>query len=148
MGKAMRPCSGKWPRNSWVCPSTRCASPMVTPMRSITAAAEKVIARGKEIAAHLLEASALDIEFSDGRFRVAGTDRGIDLAEVAKASFLPPKMPKGMELGLQGGAVIAPSDASFPNGCHVCEVEIDPETGVTQMVRYTVVDDVGRVVNP
>ena len=112
------------------------------------AAAEKVIARGKEIAAHLLEASALDIEFSDGRFRVAGTDRGIDLVEVAKVSFLPPRMPKGMELGLQGGAVIAPSDASFPNGCHVCEVEIDPETGVTQMVRYTVVDDVGRVVNP
>jgi aerobic carbon-monoxide dehydrogenase large subunit len=112
------------------------------------AAAEKVIARGKEIAAHLLEASALDIEFSDGRFAVAGTDRGIDILEVAKASFLPPRMPKGMELGLQGSAVTAPSDASFPNGCHVCEVEIDPETGVTQMVRYTVVDDVGRVVNP
>jgi len=112
------------------------------------AAAEKVIARGKEIAAHLLETSALDIEFSDGRFAVGGTDRGIDLAEVARASFLPPKMPKGMELGLQGGAVTAPSDASFPNGCHVCEVEIDPETGVTRMVRYTVVDDVGRVVNP
>ena len=112
------------------------------------AAAEKVIARGKEIAAHLLEASALDIEFSDGRFTVAGTDRGVDLVEVAKASFLPGRTPKGMELGLQGGAVVAPSDASFPNGCHVCEVEIDPETGVTHMVRYSVVDDVGRAVNP
>jgi carbon-monoxide dehydrogenase large subunit len=111
-------------------------------------AADRVIARGKEIAAHLLEASALDIEFADGRFTVAGTDRGIDLVEVAKASFLPAKMPKGMELGLQGGAVAAPLDASFPNGCHVCEVEIDPETGATHMVRYTVVDDVGRVVNP
>ena len=115
---------------------------------AFTAAAEKVIARGKEIAAHLLEASALDIEFSDGRFTVAGTDRGIDLVEVAKASFLPGRIPKGTELGLQGGAVMAPSEASFPNGCHVCEVEIDPETGATQMVRYTVVDDVGRVVNP
>ncbi|HKX07036.1 MAG TPA: xanthine dehydrogenase family protein molybdopterin-binding subunit [Stellaceae bacterium] len=111
-------------------------------------AAEKVIARGKEIAAHLLETSALDIDFADGRFTVAGTDRGIDLVEVAKVSFLPPRMPKGMELGLQGAAVMAPADASFPNGCHVCEVEIDPETGVTQMVRYTVVDDVGRTVNP
>jgi carbon-monoxide dehydrogenase large subunit len=60
---------------------------------------------------------------------------------------MPPKM-KGMELGLQGTAVMAPADASFPNGCHVCEVEIDPETGVTRLVRYSVVDDVGRVVNP
>jgi carbon-monoxide dehydrogenase large subunit len=110
-------------------------------------AAEKVIARGKEIAAHLLEASALDIEFADGRFAVAGTDRGIDLVEVAKTSFLPARM-KGLELGLTGNAVMAPADSSFPNGCHVCEVEIDPETGVTRLVRYTVVDDVGRVVNP
>jgi len=111
-------------------------------------AANKVIARGKDIAAHLLEASALDVEFSDGRFAVAGTDRGIDLVEVAKASFLPPRMPRGMELGLQGAAVLAPAGASFPNGCHVCEVEIDPETGVTRLVAYTVVDDVGRTINP
>jgi carbon-monoxide dehydrogenase large subunit len=111
-------------------------------------AARKVIERGKEIAAHLLEASALDIEFTDGRFTVAGTDRGIEITELAKASFLLPKMPKGMELGLQGGAVIAPSGASFPNGCHICEVEIDPETGMVRLVAYSVVDDVGRVVNP
>jgi len=111
-------------------------------------AARKVIERGKEIAAHLLEASALDIEFTDGRFTVAGTDRGIEITELAKASFLLPKMPKAMELGLQGGAVIAPSGASFPNGCHICEVEIDPETGMARLVAYSVVDDVGRVVNP
>jgi len=111
------------------------------------AAADRVIARGKEIAAHLLEASALDIDFADGRFMVSGTDRGIGLIEVAKASFLPLKM-KGLELGLHGLAVMAPADASFPNGCHVCEVEIDPETGITDIVRYTVVDDVGRTVNP
>jgi carbon-monoxide dehydrogenase large subunit len=68
--------------------------------------------------------------------------------ELAKASFLLPRLPKGMEIGLQGGAVVTPGDATFPNGCHVCEVEIDPETGVTRLRRYTVVDDVGRVVNP
>jgi len=111
-------------------------------------AARKVIERGKEIAAHLLEASALDIEFTDGRFTVAGTDRGIEITELAKTSFLLPKMPRGMELGLQGSAVIAPSGASFPNGCHICEVEIDPETGMVRLVAYSVVDDVGRVVNP
>ena len=115
---------------------------------AFVAAAQKVIQRGKEIAAHLLEAAPVDIEFADGRFTVAGTDRGIDLIEVAKASFLLPKLPKGMEIGLQGGAVVTPGDATFPNGCHVCEVEIEPDTGVTRLCRYTVVDDVGRVVNP
>ena len=115
---------------------------------AFVAAAQKVIQRGKEIAAHLLEAAPVDIEFADGRFTVAGTDRGIDLVEVAKASFVLPKLPKGMEIGLQGGAVVTPGDATFPNGCHVCEIEIDPETGVTRLRRYTVVDDVGRVVNP
>ena len=121
---------------------------MATGGTAIFHAANKVIARGKEIAAHLLEASALDIEFADGRFTVAGTDRGIELTEIAKASFLPARMPRGMELGLQGVAVTSPDGATFPNGCHVCEVEIDPETGVTRLVSYVVVDDVGRAVNP
>ena len=121
---------------------------MATGGTAIFHAANKVIERGKEIAAHLLEASSLDIEFVDGRFRVAGTDRGMDITELAKAAFVPARMPKGMELGLQGVAVTAPEGATFPNGCHVCEVEIDPETGVTQLVSYTVIDDVGRAVNP
>jgi carbon-monoxide dehydrogenase large subunit len=111
-------------------------------------AAEKIIEKGKLIAGHLLEASALDIEFKDGRFTVAGTDRSIDLVEVAKASFLAARMPRGLELGLDAKAVVTPPGPTFPNGCHVCEVEIDPDTGVARVVRYTVIDDVGRVVNP
>jgi carbon-monoxide dehydrogenase large subunit len=111
-------------------------------------AAQKIIEKGKLIAGHLLEASPLDIDFDDGRFRVAGTDRAIALIEVAKASFVAQRMPKGMELGLDARAVVTPPGATFPNGCHVCEVEIDPETGVVRIVRYAVADDVGRVVNP
>jgi carbon-monoxide dehydrogenase large subunit len=111
-------------------------------------AAQKIIEKGKLIAGHLLEASALDIDFANGRFSVTGTDRGVDLVEVAKASFIPLRMPRGLELGLDAQAVVTPPGATFPNGCHVCEVEIDPETGMAKIVRYAVVDDVGRVVNP
>jgi carbon-monoxide dehydrogenase large subunit len=111
-------------------------------------AAQKIIEKGKLIAGHLLEASPLDIEFADGRFTVAGTDRGIELVEVAKASFVAQRLPRGMELGLDAQAVVTPPGATFPNGFHVAEVEIDPETGSLQIVRYAVVDDVGRVVNP
>ena len=111
-------------------------------------AAQKIIEKGKLIAGHLLEASALDIEFADGRFAVSGTDRSIDLVEVAKASFIPQGIPHGLELGLNAQATVTPPGPTFPNGCHVCEVEIDPETGVARIVRYAVVDDVGRVVNP
>jgi aerobic carbon-monoxide dehydrogenase large subunit len=111
-------------------------------------AARKIIEKGKLIAGHLLEASALDIEFADGRFAVVGTDRSIDLTEVAIASFVPQRMPRGVELGLDAQAVVTPPGPTFPNGCHICEVEIDAETGVAKIVRYAVVDDVGRVVNP
>lgn len=111
-------------------------------------AAQKVIERGKKIAAHLLEASTGDIEFEKGRFSISGTDRGISLSDVARASFIRAKLPADMELGLDEKATIAPADATFPNGCHICELEIDADTGVTQIVDYTVVDDVGRVVNP
>ncbi|HEX7969168.1 MAG TPA: xanthine dehydrogenase family protein molybdopterin-binding subunit, partial [Stellaceae bacterium] len=112
------------------------------------AAANKIIEKGKLIAGHLLEASALDIEFRDGRFTVAGTDRSIDLVEVAKTAFLSQRLPRGMELGLDAQAVVTPPGPTFPNGFHVCEVEIDPDTGVAEIVRYAVADDVGRVVNP
>ncbi|MGE3148412.1 MAG: xanthine dehydrogenase family protein molybdopterin-binding subunit [Pseudorhodoplanes sp.] len=111
-------------------------------------AAERIVERGKKIAAHLLEADAADIEFTDGAFVVAGTDRRIALPEVAKASFNIARMPADTELGLQSTANVAPSGAAFPNGCHVCEIEIDPETGVSRIERYTVIDDVGRVINP
>ncbi|HXZ02267.1 MAG TPA: xanthine dehydrogenase family protein molybdopterin-binding subunit [Stellaceae bacterium] len=111
-------------------------------------AAQKIIDKGKLIAGHLLETSVLDIEFADGRFAVRGTDRSIDLADVAMASFISQRMPRGVELGLDARAVVTPPGPTFPNGCHVCEVEIDPETGVARILRYAVVDDVGRVVNP
>lgn len=111
-------------------------------------AAHKVVERGKEIAAHMLEASTVDIEFADGMFTVAGTDRKVRLRDVARASYVRAQMPPDMELGLQANAVIAPGGATFPNGCHVCEVEIDPDTGIASIVRYTVADDVGNVVNP
>jgi carbon-monoxide dehydrogenase large subunit len=111
-------------------------------------AAQKVIERGKLIAAHRLEASPLDIEFADGRFTVSGTDRAIALADVAKVSFVQAQLPPGMEMGLTGAAIVAPSKATYPNGCHIAEVEIDPETGVVKVVGYWVVDDVGRMINP
>lgn len=111
-------------------------------------AAAKVIDRGKQIAAHVLEAAEADIEFAEGRFRVAGTDRAVPLEQVARMSYQPAKLPPGSELGLGGAAVVVTKDATFPNGCHVCEVEIDPETGSTEVQRYVVVDDVGTVINP
>ena len=111
-------------------------------------AAEKIVEKAKLIAAHLLEASPVDIEFNAGRFAVAGTDRSITLTEVAKASFLPAKLPPGVEPGLFENATFVPEDDTYPNGSHVCEVEIDPETGETAIVGYWVVDDVGVVVNP
>jgi len=111
-------------------------------------AAEKVIEKAKKIAAHLLEASDVDVEFSDGVFTVAGTDRDVTLTEVAKASFTPARLPKGVEPGLFESATFAPEDDTYPNGSHVCEVEIDPDTGMTEVVGYWVVDDVGKMVNP
>ncbi len=111
-------------------------------------AADKVIDKATEIAAHLLEASAADLEFAEGKFVVAGTDREITLRDVAKASFLPAKLPAGMEPGLFESATFVPDDDTYPNGSHVCEVEIDPDTGTVEIVGYWVVDDVGTMVNP
>jgi aerobic carbon-monoxide dehydrogenase large subunit len=108
----------------------------------------KIIDKGKQIAANLLEASAVDIEFSDGQFRVAGTDRHVDLFDVAAAARDPAKLPPGMEPGLDTTQFQNPAGATFPNGCHIAEVEIDPASGVTTILRYTVVDDFGAVVNP
>ena len=112
------------------------------------AAAEKIIERGKTIAAHLLEAATIDIAFDRGFFSVAGTDRAIRIEAVAQASYIPSKLPPKSEWGLGGQAIVAVEDATFPNGCHVCEVEIDPETGAIDLLSYTVVDDVGTVINP
>lgn len=108
----------------------------------------KIEAKARKIAAHQLEASEADIEFQDGIFRVSGTDREISLKDVAKASFLPAKLPPGLEPGLYETATFAPDQDTYPNGSHVCEVEIDPETGTVEILGYKVVDDVGIMINP
>ena len=108
----------------------------------------KIIDKGKQIAANLLEASAADIEFGDGEFRIVGTDRHVDLFDVAKAAQDPAKLPPGMEPGLDMTQVQNPAGATFPNGCHIAEVEIDPDSGITTILRYTIVDDFGDVINP
>ncbi len=115
---------------------------------ALVGAAVKIIHRGKQIASHFLEAAVEDIEFEDGQFRVAGTDRGIGIEELAKRSYIPGQLPMSEEMGLSALLITRPGDATFPNGCHVCEVEVDPETGETALLRYVVVDDVGTVINP
>jgi carbon-monoxide dehydrogenase large subunit len=115
---------------------------------ALVIASDKIIAKGKKIAAHLMEAAEPDVVFDAGKFIVAGTDRSVTIKEVAKAAYEPEKLPKGLEPGLYETGTFSPENHTFPNGCHVCEVEIDPDTGVVDVVRYTVVDDVGTVINP
>jgi carbon-monoxide dehydrogenase large subunit len=112
-----------------------------------TIAVDKIIAKASKIAAHAMETAEADIEFSDGLFRVAGTDRAVSLQEVAQAAYVPSRLPPGLETGLYEVASFSPEIPNFPNGCHVCEVEIDPETGASQVLHYIVVDDVGTVIN-
>ena len=111
-------------------------------------AADKIVDKGKRIAAHMLEAAEDDIEFADGAFAIAGTDRDVSLGEVAKAAFQPARLPPDIEPGLIESGTYRSTVASYPNGCHVCEVEIDRETGATRILRYVVVDDFGTVINP
>ena len=109
---------------------------------------EKIIEKATRIAAHQLEAAEADIEFSEGTFTVAGTDRTISLTEVAKASYKAGTLPPDIEPGLDAVFTFEATAENFPNGCHICEVEIDEDTGVIDVVRYNVVDDVGTVLNP
>jgi aerobic carbon-monoxide dehydrogenase large subunit len=122
--------------------------------RSITAssmaiveASKQVIEKGKRAAAHLMEAAEGDIEFSDGRFTIAGTDRSIDIIELARR-LREGKMPDGVPDTLDVDHTTEPIPSTFPNGCHVVEVEIDPETGILEIARYTGVNDFGTIVNP
>jgi len=115
---------------------------------AVTRASEKIVERGRRIAARMMEAAPEDVQFRDGRFSVAGTDRGVAFAEVARTAYVPRLLPQGMEPGFSETAAFTPPAVTFPNGCQVCEVEIDPETGVVRIVRHTVIDDVGRMVNP
>jgi carbon-monoxide dehydrogenase large subunit len=122
---------------------------MMNSGQAIVEAAAKVIEQGRQIASHALEASAGDIEFRDGRFVVAGTDRSIGIMELAdklhaRAIRLPPEAPRSLDVK----HVSEGAPSAYPNGCHVCEVEIDPETGQTAVVKYTAVNDFGTVINP
>jgi carbon-monoxide dehydrogenase large subunit len=115
---------------------------------AVQQAAAKIVEKAKKIAAHRLEAAEADLEFRDGEFRIAGTDRAVSLETVAKDAFNPMVLPKGLEQGLDEKAHFMPSASTFPNGCHACEIEVDPDTGTAEIVRFVVVDDFGKVVNP
>jgi len=116
---------------------------------AIAMVSDKIIAKGRKLAAHILEAAEGDVEFKGGVFAIAGTDRALPIHDVARVAFQLDKLPAGMEPGLYETATFrARTNGNYPNGCHVCEVEIDPETGGTKLVGYWVVDDVGTVINP
>jgi aerobic carbon-monoxide dehydrogenase large subunit len=115
---------------------------------ALRAAADEVIERGKRFAAHFMEADTADIAFADGAFTIAGTDRSMPIGQIAQMSFIPVGLPSELGVGLQGAGAFSSDVPTFPNGCHICEVEIDPETGEAALDRYTVVDDIGTVINP
>lgn len=116
---------------------------------AIVKALDKVVAKGKKIAAHLLEAADADIEFANGEFRVAGTDRKKSFAEVALTAYVPHNFPLDkLEPGLNENAFYDPTNFTFPAGTYVCEVEVDPATGAVRIDRFSACDDFGNVVNP
>ncbi|MBV9551699.1 MAG: xanthine dehydrogenase family protein molybdopterin-binding subunit [Alphaproteobacteria bacterium] len=115
---------------------------------AVMQATEKIVAKARTIAAHMLEAAEPDLEFDDGLFKIAGTDRTLSLSEIAAAAWEPRSLPEGVEPGLISQSSYAAKEQNFPNGCHICELEIDPETGTVELCRYSVVDDVGTVMNP
>ena len=112
-------------------------------------AAEKIIAKGRKIAAHLLEASVEDIEYDSGTFKVAGTDKSKSMAEIAFAAYVPHNYPlEELEPGLDETAFFDPLNFTFPSGAYVGEVEVDPDTGEVTLVDWVAIDDVGKVMNP
>ncbi len=115
---------------------------------ALTKAAEMVIEKGKRVAAVQLEAAVEDLEFVDGSFSIAGTDRSMSMQDVVEVVFDPKRRPPEEDGGLGAFATFKPTGPTFPNGCHICEIEIDPESGVTTMERYVVVKDCGTIMNP
>jgi aerobic carbon-monoxide dehydrogenase large subunit len=116
---------------------------------AIVKAVDKVIAKGKKIAAHLLEAADTDIVFENGEFKVAGTDKKVAFGQVSLAAYVPHNYPLDkLEPGLNENAFYDPTNFTYPSGSYVCEVEVDPETGRTRVDRFTAVDDFGNIVNP
>ncbi len=110
-------------------------------------AADNIIEKAKPMAAMMMEAAAGDIEFKDGSFRIVGTDRAMKLTDVAKAFYRPAMLPPQFDVGLEASGTFAAEPPNYPNGCHVCEVEVDPETGFVTLARYAAVDDVGKIMN-
>jgi carbon-monoxide dehydrogenase large subunit len=118
-------------------------------MSAIVKALDKVEAKAKKVASHLLEASENDIVFKDGKFTVAGTDKSAAWGEVSLHAYIAHKFTgQQLEPGLKEGAFYDPINFTFPAGCHICEVEVDPDTGGTEVVGWTAVDDFGTVINP
>ncbi len=111
-------------------------------------ASDQVIERGKQIASVLLEAAVADIEFGKGRFTIVGTDRSISLMDMADRIRQGVKLPEGTPTSLDVGLIADTPPSAFPNGCHVAEVELDPETGVIDVVKYSMVNDFGTIINP
>src|SRR5271163_2548121 len=121
---------------------------MMTSGTAIVAAGEKVIEKGREIAAHVLEAAAADIEFRASRFTIAGTDRSVGIMELAERIHAGLELPAELPQSLDVQNISDGPPSAFPNGCHIAEVEVDPETGSVDVVRYTFVNDFGTVINP
>ncbi|MDF2096806.1 xanthine dehydrogenase family protein molybdopterin-binding subunit [Aquibaculum arenosum] len=115
---------------------------------AIVRACDKIVEKGRKIAAHLLEASVDDVEFKDGQFTVVGTDRSKSMGEVAFTAYVPHNYPEGVEPGLDETAFYDPLNFTYPAGVHIAEIEVDPDTGITQIVDWVAVDDFGRVLNP
>ena len=117
-------------------------------MSAIVKALDKVEAKAKKIAAHLLEADEGDITIENGELKVAGTDKAVPWFQMALAAYTAHNLPAGMEPGLKEGAFYDPSNFTFPAGCYICEVEVDPETGTTEIVQFVAADDFGNIINP
>jgi carbon-monoxide dehydrogenase large subunit len=115
---------------------------------AVLAASDKVLAKAKRIAAHVLEAAEGDVAFSEGRFTIVGTDKSLSFTEVAKAAYGARRPDGAADFGLAETAAYLPRASTYPNGCHIAEVEIDPDTGWVEIVRFTVVDDFGATINP
>ena len=115
---------------------------------AVAEAAERITNKGKHIAAHLLKLGADEISFTDGVFSSPKTNRTLTIKDVAKEAMEPASLPQGVDVGLIATATYAAPVQNFPNGCHICELEVDADTGEVEIVRYSVVDDVGTVINP
>src|SRR4051812_4029906 len=129
-------------------PDTYGSRSLVVGGEAVVRAADKVVEKARPIAAHLLEASVDDIEFSGGRFSVRGTDQGLGIAEIATAVFTAHNLPDGVEPTLDSDAAFDPVSFSFPHGTHLCAMEVDTETGALKMRKYVCVDDIGNIINP